>query len=232
RSGKPLIGDIIIYPPVSSFEGPVNFVTYKRLARDRQGRLWWLSKHMIARIPFKPTDPRQASGEANFTIEKFLSTLARQHDFIQFHYAWWLEPGKSLAVGAAAGVVVIGILWPMLLSLLTSGGLAPRRAASEKKSSLFSVRSSSTIATKSPPKVSAADEQRLHDLTAAYERNLPISDAPSTNSAAPAAAEPVRKLEGGPLEIAAQVKKEEDEIEVKGEYYPVLIHHKKPSDRK
>jgi hypothetical protein len=39
----------------------------------------------------------------------------------------------------------------------------------------------------------------------------------------------VRKLQGGPLEATAAMKtpEDDDEIEVKGEYYPVLIHHKK-----
>jgi hypothetical protein len=233
RSGKPLVSDIIIDPPVQSFQGPVNVVTYKRLAQDRQGRLWWLDKHMVARIPFKPIDPRFASSDPNFTVEKFLAAQAAQHEFIHFHYAWWLEPGKSLIVGAVAGVVVIGILWPTLLSLLAAGGLAPQREASEKGSSLFSVRSSSTSSAKSPPKVSAADEQQLRDVTAAYERNLPAGNRQASQAASqPADSEAVRKLEGGPLEKSAEVKKEEDDVELKGEYYPVMIHHKKVSDTK
>ena len=37
-----------------------------------------------------------------------------------------------------------------------------------------------------------------------------------------------RKWETGPLEVQEAPKPtEEDEVEVKGEYYPVLIHHKK-----
>ena len=45
----------------------------------------------------------------------------------------------------------------------------------------------------------------------------------------PNVANRIRKLEGGPLEQVAVPKNpdEEDEIEVKGEFYPVLIHHKK-----
>jgi hypothetical protein len=230
RSGKPLVSDITVYPPIPSFQGPVNLVTYKRLAEDRRGRLWWLDKHMIARIPFKPSDPRLVSGEANLTIEKFLDELAAQHEFIHVHYAWWLEPRKSLAVGAVAGVVLIGVLWPSLLSLLAIGGLAPQREAAEKKPSLFSVRS--TSATKSQSKLTAADELQLREVTAAYEQNLPAGEASAASSAAPVESAEVRKLEGGQLEKAAEMKREEDDIEVKGEYYPVLIHHKKTPDAK
>jgi hypothetical protein len=231
RSGKPLVSDVIVYPPIPSFQGSVNLVTYKRLAQDPQGRLWWLDRHMIARIPFKPSDPRLVSGETNLTIEKFLTTMSAQHAFIHFHYAWWLEPAKSLVAGAIAGVVVIGILWPSLLSLLAIGGLVPQREATEKKPSLFSVRSTSTSVGKSSPKVTAADEQQLRDITAAYQQNLPVTEAPTVLIAPTESAE-VRKLEGGTLEKAAEMKKEEDDVEVKGEYYPVLIHHKKASDTK
>ena len=42
----------------------------------------------------------------------------------------------------------------------------------------------------------------------------------------------MRKLEGGPLQLtpAGKSAEEDDEIEVKGEYYPVLIHHHKKHD--
>jgi hypothetical protein len=231
RSGKPLISDIVIHPPDQSFEGPVNIVTYKRLATDRKGGLWWEDKHLVARIPFKP-GRRVANVDPNLTVEKFLTEAATQHDFVHFHYAWWLEPKKAMGIGAAAGVIVIGVFWPMLLELMIAGGLAPRREpkdAGDKKISLWQTKSSSTPEPKPQPKFNAADEQRLRDLTAAYEQNLP-----TISSGAPVAASPsqqpaaVQKLEGGTLQPVAPQEKEQDDIEVKGEYYPVLIHHKKP----
>jgi hypothetical protein len=233
RSGKPLVSDIIIQPPTQSFQGPVNVVTYKRLAHDRQGQFWYLDKHLVARIPFKPIDPRLASSDPNFTIETFLSELAKQNNFVKYHYAWWLEPKDALLIGAAVGVVVIGILWPTLLNLLVTGGLASKREpkSAKDKSSLWYTKSSSTSPQQTKPKVSAEDEQRLRDLTEAYDRLTPAS-APPPDQQQPAVVQPVSKLEGGPLAKAAEIKKEEDDIEVKGEYYPVLIHHKKQADAK
>ena len=72
-------------------------------------------------------------------------------------------------------------------------------------------------------------------MTDQLERDLAAvatshGDAPA-GAAGAATASSVRKLDGGPVEAAPAMKKPEDddEIEVKGEYYPVLIHHKKQS---
>jgi hypothetical protein len=233
RSGKPLISDIIIYPQAQSFQGPVNVVSYKRLAHDKQGRLWWLDRHLVARIPFKPIDPRLAGSSADFTIEQFLASLAAEHDYIHFHYAWWTIPKYALLLGGGIGLVVIGLIWPSLLSLLISGGFAPPRDAKsvKQRDSLFYVKSTSTSSAP-PPKVRVQDDEQLRQVTAAYEQNLPASEATAAAAASPQPVAEVRKLEGGTLEKAAEVKQEEDDVEVKGEYYPVLIHHKKQSDSK
>ena len=59
----------------------------------------------------------------------------------------------------------------------------------------------------------------------------PSNSAPPAPQAGAGAKDesPVRKLDGGPLELTpvANQQAADDEIEVKGEYYPVLIHHKK-----
>ena len=148
----------------------MNVITYKRLAHDRKGQLWWLDKHIVARIPFKPIDRRFASTDPNFTVEKFLAEQAKQFNFVKYRYAWWLEPTKAMEAGALSGFFVIGLLWPSFLNLLVAGGFAGYRQPKEsaEKSSPWYGKSSSSSSQKVKPAVSAADQQRLVDLTDAY----------------------------------------------------------------
>ncbi|HEY7086607.1 MAG TPA: hypothetical protein VH518_00880 [Tepidisphaeraceae bacterium] len=245
-SGLPFITGIVIHPQEDSFEGPVNVVTYKRLARDRSGRIGWLSKRMVAKIPYTPVIPGRVEASGDLTIQGYLEGLARSDNTVRFHYGWWLEPKKALIIGSLLGMLIIGGVWPSLLNVMVGAGLGrkadPEEDARRKSGfdwgSLVRMSKKPAAGGAGRPQVSAADQRHVQDVADAYERGL-AGSAVATASAGASVAQAegtVRKLEGGPLEAAKPMAKPEDEddIEVKGEYYPVLIHHKKQqaSDQK
>lgn len=237
QSGKPLITNIVIHPPEYSpaDSGNVNLVTYKRLARDKQGRYGWIDKRVVAKIPYVPAyrGRVQVQNAADLTVEKYLGDLAKSNDFIKFNNGWWLIPKNAMMLGGAAGVVLIGGIWPTLLGLLTGAGLgpAPKPKSAKKEKPLWQYKSTAT-ATVAKPAVSARDQAELEAVTSAYERTLGEAATEGGSAEAPATATAeteVRKLEGGTLEQQEAMKQpgDDDDIEVKGIYYPVLIHHKK-----
>src|SRR5262245_1220970 len=211
-SGLPLIKGIVIHPPEESFDGKVNIVTYKRLAKDKQGRVGWLDKRVIAKIPYHDGSP---------SIADFLKNQS-----IKFNNGWWLQPRWAMMIGCIGGMVLIGGIWPTLLGVMLGAGLGrhidPEEEARKKAAksgfdwgSLLR-RAKQAEAAHAHAGVSAGDQRQVHDVAAAYEKNLGSSGGVHASGAATAVADgPVRKLEGGPLDQGQASKPDEDEIEVK-----------------
>jgi hypothetical protein len=134
-------------------------------------------------------------------------------------------------LGAAIGLVLIGGIWPSLINIMIGAGFGPKR---EKKGvSLWSVKNKK--AKEAPkPVVSAEQIQQVADITAAYQQNLGTDigiDTPAPSAAGRSAEPGVRQLQTAALEEVKPVTPgSEDDIEVKGEFYPVLIHHQKKKD--
>jgi hypothetical protein len=227
-SSEPLIKGIVIHPPEDSFDGKVNVVTYKRLAKDKDGRIGWLDKRMIAKIPYR---------EGVGSIQDLLISRS-----VKFNNGWWLELRWAMIIGCVGGMVLIGGVWPSLLGVMLGAGLGRQRDPEEearKKAAKSGFdwgsllrRAKKGEAGHAHPAVTAADQSQLQNVADAYAKNLQGSGVGHTGGGASAHADgPVRKLEAGPLEAAKSATQDEDEIEVKAkEYYPVLIHHKKHHD--
>jgi hypothetical protein len=243
QTGRLLVSGIVVHPPEYSpvDGGQVNRVTYKRLARDRQGRYGWIDKWFVAKIPYVPTyrGRVQIQDPSTFTVETYLTELAKNNE-VDFRNGWYLKPGNAMLIGGAAGVVLIGGIWPTLLGLMTGAGLGPKRKPRTKKEKpLWQYKTTPTPVVAGKQAATAQEQAELAAITTAYERTVG-QDASQDPSAAPvetpAQDSEVRKLDGGPLEKQDPAKQpgDDDDIEVKGIYYPVLIHHKKaePKDDK
>jgi hypothetical protein len=244
QSGLPLIAGIVVHPAQQAVDGPVNAVTYKKLHKDKQGRTHWVERRMVAPIPYRPAIGGRAPIDENLTIQKYLDAVGEKYDFVSYRYGWWHKPTNAMLLGSVAGAAVIGGVWPTLLNVMIGAGFGP--AKREKKEHerpqrklprlRWFKRAASAVPVAVKAGASAEEQQRLEAVANAYEQNLEgagvnIAGTDVPPASAEAAAE-VRKLESGPLEQAAPIKKpgDDDEIEVKGEYYPVLIHHKKQHD--
>jgi hypothetical protein len=241
-SGQPFIKGIVIHPPEDSFDGRVNVVTYKKLAKDKEGRIGWLNKRLIAKIPYKPALPGAVPPSDNPTIQGYLQQVASQNNTVRFKYGWWLEPTKAMMLGCIGGMVVIGGIWPTLLNVMLGAGFGrktdPEEEALKRARPGFDWASLLRRSKSSQPAgahggVSSGDQRHVQEVADAYARNLqPTGQGHGAAGATAVDEGPVRKLEAGPLEAAKPMPKpgDDDEIEVKGEYYPVLIHHKKHHD--
>jgi hypothetical protein len=226
-TGLPLIKGIIA--PEESFDGKVNIVTYKRLAKDKDGRVGWLDKRMIAKIPYR---------DGIASVQEFLKSSS-----VKFNDGWWLKPRWAMIIGSVGGMVLIGGIWPSLLNVMLGAGFGRQRDPEEearKKAAKSGfewgslLRRAKSAQPAHAPVGASADASHVQDVADAYARNLQGSGAAhtgATGSTAVADAQ-VKKLEGGPLEAAKPMPKpgDDDEIEVKGEYYPVLIHHHKKKE--
>jgi hypothetical protein len=234
KNGDPLIKGIVVHPPLYSpaDHANVNIVTYKRLAQDRQGKYWWIDKCFVAKIPFEPMNGGIAA-TPNMTVQTYLAAMAKQNSGVEYNYGWWMQPKNATMLGAGFGLVLIGGLWPSLLNIMIGAGFGPKRET--KKISLWSTKNRKA-AEKSKPVVTAEQVQQVADITAAYEQNLGAAgmaiDTPPPAAGANKPTEPqVRQLQTAALEEAKpQAPANPDDIEVKGEYYPVLIHHKKKDE--
>jgi hypothetical protein len=242
---RPLISGIVVHPPVySPADGAkVNQVSYKRLATDKvSGRTDYFAEHwFVARIPFRPRLNRvQIDDASTFDVRAYLTALAKvpNNDFIKYRDGWWLMPKNAVMAGAGAGVVVIGGIWPTLLSVMAGAGLAPKRQPREKGVSLWNYKSKGAESKARRPAVTAQDQARLGNVADAYEKNLAGSGIGMTHAGADAPAahadkkKPavLRPLENKKLDEVPKTGEEEDtELKYK-EYYPVVVHHKKPHD--
>jgi hypothetical protein len=234
-TGRLLVSGIIVHPPEYSpvDGGEVNRVTYKRLAKDRRGRYGHIDKWFVAKIPYTPAfrGRVQIQDPTKFTVETYLAELAKNNE-IDFRNGWYLKPHNAMMIGGAAGVVLVGGIWPTLLGLMTGAGLGPKRKPKAKNvKPLWQYKSAPSPATAAKQGPSAQEQAELAAVTSAYERTVgdAAQETPSDAPAATQAQTEVQQLDGGPLEKQEPIKQsgDDDEIEVKGVYYPVLIHHKK-----
>lgn len=216
----------------------VNLVTYQKLRFDPKSKKNVLvNRQFIAEIPFVPPGSQGTQVDPTMTVARYLDELQKRYSFVSYSNGWWTAKPASYALWTIGSVVVIGGLWPVVINAMIGAGMGRKRDAGEPAFKLSKYKSTSHASTPAPakPKVTADDEKRLHEMTDKLEHDLAGAGLAMTQAApAAAAATPagVRKLEGGPLETASLAPNPDadDEIEVKGEYYPVLIHHKKHHD--
>ncbi len=213
----------------------VNLVTYKKLMLDPATKEnVVVARQFIAEIPFVPPGAARSEVDPGMNVERFLQELQKRHDFINYSNGWWTTKPATYALWTIGAVVVNGGLWPIVLPGLVGAGLG-RKHEPKPAVSLWNYRSDAKASTPPPskPKVTLADQKRLEELTHKLEADLTTSGVGMTAAAAAdKTTAAVRKLDGGPLEVAplASNPDADDEIEIKGEYYPVLIHHKKHHD--
>jgi hypothetical protein len=175
---------------------------------------------MPADIPYKAGLWR-GQPEDYPNVIAYLQSMKKENPTLTFRYAWWRETWAIYALWTCASVLLIGGVWPTVVSLMIGAGLG---LTGEEKGpdydlSRFKSEAAKQAAKKGP---TDADLQHLHELEdelekklAAQRAGMPIpEDQPAQTPAA------VKKLDGGPLENAAPAKPGE-EHEYRGDFYPV-----------
>jgi hypothetical protein len=156
-------------------------------------------------------------------VLEYLKKLKETDPKVKFRYAWWRETWAVYTLWTTASVLLIGGVWPSIVSLMVGAGLGFHKADEGPEYDLDRFKGEPEKA-KAPAKnePTAAQIDQLHQLEdelekklKAKELGLPIPD--DEPAGVPAA---VRKLDGGPLQSVAADKPAE-EHEYKGEFYPV-----------
>lgn len=174
----------------------------------------------MADTPYKAGVWRGESSEFK-NVREYLSKLKADNPEVAYKYAWYRETWAIYTLWLGASVLLIGGVWPSVVSLMVGAGLG---ISSEEKGPEYDLDRFKSEADKKavPTGPTNADMQHLHELEDELEKRLaaqrmgvPLPD--DQPAAEPAAA---KKLDGGPLENLVPDKPAE-EHEYKGDFYPV-----------
>jgi hypothetical protein len=168
-------------------------------------------------------------------LKAYLDKINKAHPgaVLTFDYRYnWLEtPRAAFTVFPAAGLLLIGLIWPSILGLLVHAGFG--RAADEDGVDLAKYKGG-----REPEKkragITHADADQLARLEAELEAKLRgggagVTAASSDGQPAPAPPPP-RALDAGPLEHSkapAEPKVEKGYGEGHGDFYPTEVHGKR-----
>jgi hypothetical protein len=148
-----------------------------------------------------------------------------------YRYSWLETPRAAFTIFPAAGLLVIGLIWPSILGLLVHAGFG--RAPDEDGVDLSKYKNRREPEKKRPT-LTHADAEELARLEAELEAKLKSGEAGVTAAStdgqpAPAAPAAPRALDAGPLEQPkepARPKVEKGFGEDQGDYYPTEVHGK------
>lgn len=156
-----------------------------------------------------------------YTVRDYLDAIQAEHPQMpHYTFAWWLEPKAQMWLAVGIGFVVIGVIWPTVLSLLVGAGFGP--PPREKGVSLRNLKATpapSAAGVAAPTEEDlAAMQQMEEDLLKELESESGGRPA-TTVSTGPA---PIKTLNAKAVEPPlAAPKKEEGPKSFAGEFYPV-----------
>jgi hypothetical protein len=163
--------------------------------------------------------PAQAAAETS--VVAFLEQSSKQYPHVKYRYAWWAAPRNRMMTYTAAGLVVVGGIWPTLLGLLTGAGFGRAKQA-DPEYDLSRFKGEPAPAPAPPPAVANDDfDARLQAME--DELLAGLSNDVATRYEEPPA--PVRTLKrGGAVDESEAVPLTgEQDKEYQGEFYPVAL---------
>jgi hypothetical protein len=245
-NGYDWVKQITIYPtqtivdPSSEQTRQVNFVVCNLLTPLPNGKYQYKPVHFTAEIPFKVGNTKPMSD--TYSVRDYLAEVKDRFPDVQYRYAWWTQPRAQFGIWMGGAVLLIGGLWPSLVSLLIGAGLG--RPHKEKTDEYDLERFSKSKPSKAPEPVakagmSAAEAQKLRDMQDQMEKDLAAAGMQMTSGGEPASAggpassAPVKALTGTAVEPVEAPKADDEPKEYKGEFYPVAKpHHHEEAEKK
>jgi hypothetical protein len=230
------IEDIVLHPPSdpaeSAYHKAVQIVTFKRAVFDEQRKGWVYKPAAIkVELPFKA--PGREGGDYGGSFENYMKAVQEENKAVTYQFAWWEVPRDQYLIWTAGCLVVIGGVWPTIISLLVGAGLGPQKKEADYDLDRFGRGKTKTETAPAARRgMTTAEQSQLANLTQNMESDLSPSGMARTSGgvAATASEQPVRKLDGKALEVA-QTEKEEEDKEYKGEFYPVAKSGQKKEDK-
>ncbi len=182
---------------------------------------------MVPDLPYKPTNRFKGDFPKNMTLVQFLGLVQQHHPELKVHYSydWWAAPKAQFGMWIGGSLVLFGLVWPTTINLLLFG--RPWRPKQPKEDYDLDRFEKSEPAAAPPP--TEVDQEALHSQIAAIEAELETTAVAAngpgdTTTDGPA---PVRKLDGGPLELGSNAEPAKEDKEYKGEFYPTATHASK-----
>jgi prepilin-type N-terminal cleavage/methylation domain-containing protein/prepilin-type processing-associated H-X9-DG protein len=201
--GKPHLARIVIHPMRE-----VDLVSLRELDTET---LEYRDRWLAAPRRYVPLGQGPVEG---FSVRDFLISESAANPSIGFSSAWWESPGGAIAVGAVGGAVVIGGVWPVVLSFLVGAGFGGKKKDPDYDLSRFKSERAQEVTKE------MTDEERRHleELEAEMMAGLASAGEPP----------PVPKSGGSQgvkqlamEEAASAPVVAEDDRAYAGEYYPV-----------
>lgn len=232
HADQPMLKNLVVHPPVEGEPTHSYWVTgkYYRIFQeaekpgDASSRIVnkedWVPFRYRAAVPYHAT----AAVPGTYpTVAEFLSAVKKKYpDSAASRFAWWEQPMPTILLPAAAGLLIIGIAWPLALGLMQGAGLAraPSQTVKLPKQRNLSGKAKA-------PKDHSADDQKLADLNAQMDKALAGYGASSASSIsedsrAPAKLSSPKVLPGAGAAPAAPPSKEEISRQYGGVFYPVV----------
>jgi len=244
--GYSLINELTIYPVqeivVRGATQRTQYLTGVFFERQPSGQYKAKPFHVTTDVPFKPPGVRTPPPNEHYTFGDFVEQLKKDNPAlgIKYSYAWWTLPPAVAAIWGGGTVLLVGGVWPFVVSLMIGAGFGrPKKAEAEYDLDRFgkSGADDDKLGRPTTKAVSQEEHDKLQKLQETLERNLAASGVTETSPADAATAQPapLRKLDGGPLEVTVGAGQAEEEgKEFKGEFYPVahaVVHkHDKEPD--
>lgn len=236
---------VTVYPPtkagftVTAAEGDLTItksaVTFEVLtaAPDRKGWTYRQGTTLVS-VPF-----RGRGGQQYETVTDYLAALADNREWLSYSYAWWADPKYAYPIWIGGCIFVIGICWPLALSLLVRAGYgpSPEEMAAERQErsgwlkAWFTPASSPSTAAKQTSSQALTEEDLARIAKMEDDlRGFAVTGEPGDAARLAADAEPtIRQLNAAPLDDAPVIPQREAQ-DYDGEFYPTVAHAKKKQE--
>jgi hypothetical protein len=224
--GHPWLANLVVHPPIDG----VMVVTGEQLSlRPNEKLADYRPFAFNAIAPYQPLPPASrrnrppSPSDSNETVVTFLQETAATHDHVRYRFAWERQSGVVYAIWTGGAILLIGGVWPTLLSLLVGAGYG---LSEEEESDYDLDRFGKGRQASAAPTVDVGlSAAHLAEVEAELQKNLEGLGSGAGVAATSAPVPEVRKLDGGPVETAPLAH--DDANEYKGEFYPVAKPHVK-----
>lgn len=233
---------VTVYPPtkagftVTAAEGDLTItksaVTFEVLTAspDRKGWMYRPGTTLVS-VPF-----RGRGGQQFETVTDYLASLSDNREWLTYSYAWWADPKYAYPIWIGGAIFVIGICWPMALSLLVRAGYgpSPEEIEAEKKErggwlkAWFTPAKSASSAAKQSSSQALTEEDLARIAKMEDDlRGFAVTGQSGDSGKADDNTQPsIRQLNAAPLD-QAPVAPQREEQDYDGEFYPTVAHAKK-----
>ncbi len=169
--------------------------------------------------------------DPTYTVLDYLKEAAPGGQVPHYRFAWWVQPRATMALWAVGAVLLLGGIWPSVLTLLTGAGFGrpvPEadydldRFKGEPKP-VVAATPANTLTDEDQEELAALEERIMAGLSADGE--LPDQNIPMTPTSAPSTPRMLTAAPEKPIDEQEQPvapTRSENHPAYQGEFYPVV----------